>query len=80
MPMLKKDFKTDTWDRLVSVLHESRASLREQLESVALNNEQTFILRGELRAIRNLLALDKPDPATAPGSRKSGNQDDEAPE
>lgn len=80
MPMLKKDFKSDTWGRLVSVLLESRESLREQLESAALSHEKTLVLRGELRAIRTLLALDESaDPATAPGSRK-GNQDDDAPE
>jgi hypothetical protein len=76
-PMLKKDFKTDTWRRFEEYLAAELDAAHIQLESNRIDAAATASLRGDIARIRKLQALGKPDPAAAPGSRRDGNQEDE---
>jgi hypothetical protein len=57
------DLTSQTWSKLKKHLQAARETLRTRLEAPNLDPVQTALLRGELRRIRVLLALDSPDPA-----------------
>jgi len=57
------DLTSQTWSKLKKHLQGAQHKLRVRLEDPNLDPMQTALLRGELRRIRNLLALDSPDPA-----------------
>jgi aminoglycoside phosphotransferase (APT) family kinase protein len=56
------DLTSQTWSKLKKHLQATQHKLRVRLEEPNLDPMQTALLRGELRRIRNLLALDSPDP------------------
>jgi len=57
------DLTSPTWSKLKKHLQAVQHKLRTRLEDPNLDPVQTALIRGELRRIRNLLALDSPDPA-----------------
>lgn len=65
-PVLEKvDLDSHVWRKLKRHLAAKRDALRRRNDNTELDAVQTAIVRGELRAIANLLALDtRPDPVT----------------
>lgn len=56
------EFSTLTWAHVRKWASEEIERLRQRNDSVELTNEQTMSLRGEIRALKRLLAL--PEEAT----------------
>lgn len=54
-----RDFQTDAWARLRQHLEAELAKLRAANDNEQLDAVQTALLRGEIRRVKNLLALDK---------------------
>lgn len=73
----RKDLASDALEKLAGHLNAELEASRVRLESHQLTPEQTAALRGGIAAYRSLLALVHPDPASAPGSRSSGNRADD---
>lgn len=62
MPLVRDDFRTATWGRLMEHLAERREQLRTQLEAVDLDRPQndharSLMLRGRIAEVKELLAL-----------------------
>lgn len=56
------DISSRTWSKLKKHLRARQELLRARNDDPNLDPTKTALLRGELRAIRNLLALESPDP------------------
>lgn len=54
-----RDFNTETWARLREHLESELAKLRARNDDELLDAVKTAALRGEIRRIKTLLALDK---------------------
>lgn len=67
----RKDFKSDTWGRLVEVLLAREAELLAQLRGLNLDDATSKIVRGRLAEIARTLALD-----TAPGKPSAASDND----
>ncbi len=67
-----RDFQGETWDRLRQHLETELAKLRAANDNETLDAVQTALLRGEIRRVKNLLALParpgKPPPITLMGN------------
>jgi hypothetical protein len=51
------DIHSSTWQFLLKTLSEDLEKLRKKLESTVLTENETFLLRGEIRRIRMILNL-----------------------
>jgi hypothetical protein len=51
------DIHSSTWQFLLKTLSEDLEKLRKKLESTVLTENETFLLRGEIRRIRMILKL-----------------------
>lgn len=55
--MKREDFDTEAWHRLVSHVHARLAELRESNDTVGLSIESTESIRGQIKALKLILAL-----------------------
>lgn len=55
--LIREDFHTRTWDRLVAMLTARRDVLRIELESLTLDERKTAVVRGRISEINKWLAL-----------------------
>ena len=62
--LTREDIGSQTWKRLRAILLERQERLRAKNDSVDLDPIGTALIRGELRNLKNLLALEK-NPAPA---------------
>ena len=60
------DFHSPTWRAIGRFAQSQIAVLRERNDSPTLDALRTAELRGRIQAFKELLALDKPDPAITP--------------
>lgn len=60
--LLAHDLQSPTWTKLRRHLEARRETLRRKNDNPNLDSVQTALLRGELRAVLNLLALGSPGP------------------
>lgn len=60
------DFEREStaWKKLSGHLDDLIAKAQRDLEKTTLNHEQTLVLRGEVKMLRKLKALDKPSATT----------------
>ena len=73
MMMLKKDFRTETWDRLAEHMRQRIVALHIELESRANTPESSSAIRGRIGELRDMLRLEKaPAEAPRPGDRFGG--------
>ncbi len=68
--MFRKDFKSDTWDRLSAHINLRIEELRTQLEQRTNTEHSTAATRGAITELRSILALEKaPKEEPRPGDR-----------
>lgn len=60
------DLTSPTWRVIERFAQTQIAVLRERNDSLSLDATRTAELRGRIQAFKELLALDKPDPAITP--------------
>ena len=63
MTFTDDDRQSPTWKRLRAHIETQIAALREKNDSESLTPEKTAALRGEIKALKKLLALENPAPA-----------------
>lgn len=61
------------WKTIRARLNERLEELRYELEGTKNTVESSALLRGQIRLLRELLALDAPGPANAGPSNRPGN-------
>lgn len=61
--LTKADLQSPTWLKLKKHMELCQQKLRTKNDSLALDVQATAALRGELRGLKNLLALGQPNPA-----------------
>lgn len=63
--LLKRDFKSDTWERLATRIRAQLEIHRDELESRTNTEATTAALRGRISSLREILALERA-PVDAP--------------
>ncbi|MBP2230819.1 ABC-type siderophore export system fused ATPase/permease subunit [Azospirillum agricola] len=63
--MTRIDQHSATWAAVTAWAERERASIRDQIDSPATSHDHTQVLRGQLAAIADLLALAEERPAIA---------------
>lgn len=68
-PILRRDFKTETWEHIRAHIEARLAELQVQNENLNLTDSTTASTRGRIAELRRLLALEKaPAETPAPGA------------
>ena len=55
--LTESDFRSQTWSRLTKDLQERLQELRQSNDSSQLSQDQTFLIRGQIKEVKRLLSL-----------------------